>query len=112
LLRMKRQRRRSDVLYCLHQLIRKPMTTDMLSIDPRGTWSHVQARRVLDIIQPEAERHGLFYQMLDTTTHNDLPGRRAILVAYCIEHEIAVVTGELCAECQRVSARESWQWNG
>ena len=86
--------------YFLRQLTRKPMATAALSIDPSGEWSMTKARRVLDVIQPEAKEHGLFFQALEITNFS-MPHKRFILVAYCIEHEIAVVPGTLCSECAR-----------
>jgi hypothetical protein len=40
------------------------------SIDHRGEWSAVQARKVLDIIGPEAEAVGINLILLDVTTHS------------------------------------------
>ena len=90
--------------YYLQQLTRVPMKMMELSIDPRGEWSITKAKRVLEIINPEAERHKLFFQPVDITTFN-MPAHRVILVAYCLEHEIAVAYGELCSECMRHAKR-------
>ena len=86
----------------LRRLMKKPMQLHKLSIDPRGEWSPVQARRVLDVINPEAAAQGLFFDMLDITTHR-MPAPRVLLVAFCLQHEIAVADDSICSECKRLT---------
>jgi hypothetical protein len=74
------------------------MTKEALSIDPSGTWSWRQAKAVLDVINPQAISHGIFFHPLEVTTHAHAY-RHYILVAYCIEHDCAVMIDEVCAEC-------------
>jgi len=69
-----------------------------LSVDPRGVWSVRQARKVLEIIQPEAKEMGLIFQMVEVTCHNDASAK-VLLVAYCIRHECAVAIDSACELC-------------
>lgn len=76
------------------------MVHTLLSVDPSGEWSPVQARHVLNIIQAEAARAGQYFVAHDVTTFS-MRHTRVILVAHCIEHDIAVLPGELCKLCAR-----------
>lgn len=96
----RKRRGPGQTLYYLQQLTRKAMNISDLSIDPRGEWSITKSRRVLEIINPEARVHKLFFRPVEITTF-DMPHRRVILVACCLEHDIAVGVKELCAECLR-----------
>lgn len=74
------------------------MVYEQLTIDPRGEWSPAQAQRVLAIINPQAAAHGLVFNVLDITTMQHA-ARRLLLVAYCIEHGVAVALDDVCREC-------------
>jgi len=69
-----------------------------LSVNPSGEWSPVQARKVLEIIQPEAAIRGLYFQPVDITTMS-MPHRRLILVAHCLIHEVSVALDDVCPLC-------------
>lgn len=83
-------------------LLRKPMHINNLSIDPRGTWSDTKAKKVLEIINPEAARFGIVFRMIDITTHNDRY-TTVILRPFCIEHERAIADDEVCVDCKRAT---------
>lgn len=70
-----------------------------LSVDPSGEWSTRQAQAVLAIIQPQAERNGLRFRMVDVSTFSRR--NRCILVARCLVHDVPVVEGHACAMCLR-----------
>lgn len=72
------------------------MLIKQLSIDPSGEWSPVQARKVLEIINPEAESRGIRYKVIDVSTFEK---RRVLLIAYCIKHDRAIIHGSVCEEC-------------
>jgi len=82
----------------LRHLLMRPVV-NVLSVDPRGQWSEVQARKVLEIIQPQAAKQGLFFQMLEITDHS-MPNKRFILVAYCKEHKVAIPVDDVCPQCR------------
>lgn len=71
-----------------------------LSVDPRGEWSPVQARRVLAIVNAQAYVHGIEFVAIEITTMNS-PYRRMLLVAHCIEHHVSVAHNTVCMACKR-----------
>jgi len=70
------------------------------SIDSGGFWSETQVKWVLGIINPEARKHGMFYQAIEVTTHNDT-GRRFLLQLNCLEHGEPIVSKatNACFQC-------------
>ncbi len=76
-----------------------------LSIDPRGLWSDVQSRKVLEIIEPEAAAIGLGFRKIDVTTMN-MPARRFMFQFTCLKHDCVIGWGGTCGFCK---AEESGQ---
>lgn len=70
-----------------------------LSVDPSGLWSRPQVKRVLEIINPEAEKHGIRFEPIDVTTF-EMEASRFMLVATCIKHNVRVGKDEACYMCQ------------
>lgn len=82
------------------------MTYDNLTVNPCGMWSQRQARAVLAIVNPQARPHGLVFAPIDVTAHDAIGDwHRFILVAYCVEHEIAVLPNNVCPQCEYRSTR-------
>jgi hypothetical protein len=75
------------------------MVLEELPINPSGEWSPRQAARVLDVLNPIAARRGVVFRQLDITTHNH-PHRRVMLVAFCIQHDIAIAVDSICGWCE------------
>lgn len=71
-----------------------------LSVNPSGKWSLRQARRVQEIINPEAAEQGVVFVPLDVTTHSDKCSMY-MLIAYCIKHDIAIRPDDVCSACLR-----------
>lgn len=80
----------------------KRMQIPALSVDPSGLWSLTQAKRVLAIINPEAEARGICFKAIDVT-HFGMPHPRVMLIAYCLTHDCIVefdrFEGVFCAPC-------------
>jgi len=74
------------------------MLGPLLSVDPRGTWSLVQARKVLEVIQPEAKMQGLEFRIIDITTFADAT-TKCLLFARCIKHQHCVAYDSACEYC-------------
>lgn len=71
-----------------------------LTIDPSGEWSPVQARKVLEIIQPQAIEMGIYFNAIEVTTFVS-KFRRMILVAHCFRHQLGVSIDNVCWRCVR-----------
>jgi len=71
-----------------------------LSVDIRGVWSPVQARKVLEIIQPEAWALGLEVVIIDVTAFGDTVPR-LLLVTQCKLHHLPVVEDHACEYCHK-----------
>lgn len=71
-----------------------------LSIDPSGSWSAVQAAKVLEIINPEAKASGVYFSAVDITTMN-MPNKRFLLTARCIKHWYPIELDGACPRCLR-----------
>lgn len=69
-----------------------------LSIDPSGMWSARQAKAILEVIEPEAEAMGLYFQQLDVTEQG-MPESRFLLQAYCRTHGWPVSPDSACEIC-------------
>ena len=74
------------------------MVVEELPIDTSGLWSPVQARRVLDIVNPIAAVRGVVFRQVEVSTLDSY--RRVILVAYCREHDIAIAVDSVCGWCK------------
>jgi hypothetical protein len=74
------------------------MTMMPLTIDPSGFWSPVQARKVLEIINPQARLFGIEFIALDITSFG-MPHRRLMLTAHCRVHQWPVQRDSICALC-------------
>lgn len=72
----------------------------LLTIDPSGLWSPVKARKVIEILNPQAKAFGIEFVAIDVTTF-DMPHRRVLLSAHCIEHQYPVPVDSVCEMCRR-----------
>lgn len=77
-----------------------------LSIDPSGSWSEVQATKVLEIINPEAKASGVYFSAVDITTMN-MPNKRFLLTARCIKHQYPMDHDSACPRCLQDELRRS-----
>lgn len=63
-------------------------------------WSLTKARKVLEIINPQAKPFGLVFRPIEITTH-EMPHPRVLLASFCIEHQCAVPLDDVCPKCLR-----------
>lgn len=75
------------------------MIFEPFSIDPSGTWSDRQVKKVLEVLEPEARQRGLYFRRIDVTTHN-MPHRRYLLQAFCLKHDCVVALDSVCERCR------------
>jgi len=78
------------------------MNIPAFSVDPRGQWSLRQAKKVLEIISPEAAKLGIEFVPVEITDMS-MPHRRVILSARCIRHQQHIELDSVCDECRRLS---------
>lgn len=90
--------------YYLRQLLKEPMPYTALSINPRGVWSMRKADKVLEIINNEARARGIVFDKVEITCHSDMYPK-AILVAFCIEHNNAIAEDDVCSMCLKHARR-------
>ena len=79
-----------------------------LPVDPRGRWTERQAKEVLAVIGPEALKHHVAFEAIDTTTRNYHVVHVFVLVPRCTKHDKPLIGWE-CLRCTREQERHA-QW--